>query len=703
MRMFLAKATHRAYIVAMCVVPSKKPLNSFHSECTVFFRMPDNSAHGMLRCLLLLLLALCLGGCGLLKPRTDDAMSGQAQEQEALEAAWRGDPVPYSLRIRVEGGPSSLEGKMKGVSQLAQLSNEPPDSMLALERRARADVDTAVRLLHSQCYYEGSASFSFDEEAKPLRVTLTLVAGPRYTLGRADVSYEPVPDIPAPFKNRQREVGFWGLQTEPVPPPSFPAVLPGVDVGKPVVADTLLNAVEALPEKLHTQGYPLAAVIQARYTLDAEKKQVNADISINPGPPAIMGNVDVTGNKGVNAAYLQRLTPWIPGDEPWDTERMDDYANQLRGLGLFRSVEVRPKEELLAGKDGADKNGALPRSKDGLAVLPIEVAVSELPFRSVGGSARYDTDTGLGVEGFWEHRNLFGNGEKLMVSAPIATQVQGIKAAFEKPAFLVREQRLLASGSTLREDTEAYKSTSASASAALERRISRLWWGSLGAGGQSGSIKENGRTEQFYGYAGPRASVRRDSRNNVLNPTRGSEITLKANPNSGFYGESFTVMAGSLEASGYYAPFRKEGRPDDKLVLAGRVEAGAMSGAALRNIPGSLRYYAGGAGSVRGYAYQSIGPEDKSGDPLGGRSFQVINLEARYKITDDVGLVPFLDGGMVYRDEVPRIIGEMDWGAGLGLRYYTPIGPLRLDVGFPLQPRDGDPPLQIYVSIGQSF
>ena len=68
-----------------------------------------------------------------------------------------------------------------------------------------------------------------------------------------------------------------------------------------------------------------------------------------------------------------------------------------------------------------------------------------------------------------------------------------------------------------------------------------------------------------------------------------------------------------------------------------------------------------------------------------------------------MGIVRFLDGGMVCRDEVPGIIGDMDWGAGIGLRYFTPIGPLRLDVATPLQPRDGDPPIQIYVSIGQSF
>ena len=106
---------------------------------------------------------------------------------------------------------------------------------------------------------------------------------------------------------------------------------------------------------------------------------------------------------------------------------------------------------------------------------------------------------------------------------------------------------------------------------------------------------------------------------------------------------------------------------------------------------------------MRGYSYQAIGPRNDKGDPSGGRSYQIVNLEARYKITDEIGIVPFLDGGMVYEDALPQIFGDMRWGAGLGLRYYTPIGPVRLDVATPLNPVDGDPPLQLYISIGQSF
>lgn len=172
----------------------------------------------------------------------------------------------------------------------------------------------------------------------------------------------------------------------------------------------------------------------------------------------------------------------------------------------------------------------------------------------------------------------------------------GLKAAFEKPAFLEREQRLLASASALREDTSAYLKTAANASVGLDRRLARQWWGGLSLFGEGGSLKDNENEAKAYGVFSPRANLRRDSRNNVLNPSSGSEIEIKLQPFTGFYEEGFNVLAGTIEASFYYAPFRKKGLPDDKLILAARVEGGAMSGAPLRTIPSSMRYYAGGAG-----------------------------------------------------------------------------------------------------------
>ena len=666
----------------------------------MFRRPPGRLA---LLCLLLALLGQ-LAGCGLLAKNTDPGAHGADTAQGAeADPAWESDPVPYTVSIEVADGPDSLKGKMRDASQLAKLVKEPPDSMLALERRARADEETAVKLLQSECYYDGTATFSIDEAVTPVKVTLRLVPGPRFTVGRAAVRYEPAPVVPESFLHRTRVTGFWGLEREALPAPSFPDSVPGVTVGEPIVADAMLSAVAALPEALRRTGYPLAKVTQSRYTLDKAARTLNADIVINPGPPALMGRILVSGNKEVNTSYLERLVPWTPGEEPWDDEMLTDYANTLRGLGLFRSVEAAPvtedmtMEHRVLGPDGSEGD---------VGIVPAAITVAEGPPRSVSASARYDTDTGFGVEGTWEHRNLFHNGERLTLDAPISQQEIGLKAAFEKPAFLRRDQRLLANGSALWENTDAYQQESLKGEVGIDRRLARQWWGGIHMGAEGGWLKDNEHEKRPYGVLQPSAGLRHDSRNNKLNPTSGMEAELKIIPFSGFYEEFFGAFATTLSAAGYYAPYgrKPDGQMNDRLVLAGRVEGGAMPGASsLKSIPASLRYFTGGAGSVRGYAYQAIGPRDKEGDPLGGRSYQVVNLEARFMVAENIGIVPFLDGGMVYKDEFPHIIGDMDWGTGLGFRYYTPIGPVRLDVATPLHHIDGDPPVQFYISIGQSF
>ena len=124
----------------------------------------------------------------------------------------------------------------------------------------------------------------------------------------------------------------------------------------------------------------------------------------------------------------------------------------------------------------------------------------------------------------------------------------------------------------------------------------------------------------------------------------------------------------------------------------------------VEHIPGALRYYAGGGGSVRGYKYQSLGQRNAQGDPLGGLSFNVLSVEARIKLTENLGIVPFVDAGMVYDTPWPKFGDDLCWAGGLGFRYYTPIGPVRLDVAVPLDDRNDDQQaFQVYISIGQAF
>lgn len=646
---------------------------------------------------LLLMACLALTGCGLMAAARDKGTAGtDAAAAKVSEESMRGEPIPYNVSFSVRGkGGEDLESKMHSLSQLVELEKDPPDSLLAVERRARADVETALNLLHSQCYYDGEASYSINDNANPVEVSLVLTPGPRYVLGRAAIHYHPDPRIPDFFMNRHIRSGFFNSAVRKVPGPEFPGSLPGVEPGLPIVADDMLEAVKALPEKFRERGYPQAHVTEAIYTLDKKTRTLNADVIVDPGPPALMGPVVVSGAKDINPSYIQRLAPWKVGERPWNSAMLENYANMLRGLGLFRTVETRP---FTSGKSKIIKDG------QEIEVLPVELSVEEGLMRSVGAALRYDTDTGFGANLTWEHKNLFHNGEKLKVDAPISLEETGIKAAFEKPAFLFRQQRLLANASLLMENTDAYKQTSMRGELGMDRHVWRYWSGGIGVYAEAGYLEDSDHKDNSYWMFSPRAHLRFDSRNDKLNPSRGNESELKIKPFGGSYNESFSAFAGTLSSSFYYSPLPyKNGRPDDSLVLAARIEGGWMLGSPLEHIPASLRYFAGGAGSVRGYPYQAIGPRNKDDDPLGGRSFQVVNLEARFRFADNFGIVPFIDGGMVYKEEFPKIIGDMDWGAGLGFRYYTPIGPVRLDLATPLNYIKDDPPVQLYISIGQSF
>ncbi|MDH3195438.1 MAG: BamA/TamA family outer membrane protein, partial [Hyphomicrobiales bacterium] len=142
---------------------------------------------------------------------------------------------------------------------------------------------------------------------------------------------------------------------------------------------------------------------------------------------------------------------------------------------------------------------------------------------------------------------------------------------------------------------------------------------------------------------------------------------------------------------------------DDRIVLAARVAAGSVVGASLAAIPSDRRLYAGGGGSVRGYGFQAASPRTPAGVLTGGRSFVESSLEARIAITDTIGIVPFVDAGGAFADSLPGKNGEFFAGAGVGLRYLTPVGPLRLDVAVPLKTIAGEPDYGIYVGFGQAF
>ena len=478
-----------------------------------------------------------------------------------------------------------LKDKMEGASTLLQLRKEAPDSLLALERRARLDKESAEQLLHAQGYYEGTADFHIDTSGKKAQVVLRLVPGPRYVLGRAVVRYEPEPYVPEAFRNGTRRAQYSGLQgllgreaREPVSPPRFPRHL-RLEPGKPVTAEEMLEAVDRVGRYLRRQGYPIAKTASSRYTLDRELRTINADIVIDPGPPALMGEVRLVSASEVAEAYLRRLAYWRPDDERWNSRRVGNYGDRLRGLGLFNSVTLKPALDEWRQQSGPGK----------VAALPLDLSVEDAPFRSLAAEARYDTDTGFGVEAEWEHRNILGNGETLRLNLPVTTEKQGLVARFEKPAFLRSGQSLDAEASALHEDTDAYERRGLAGYAYLNRRVNRYWRVGVGVGGDGGQIAEDGHGMRLYSVIGPRFTVRRDSRDNKVSPREGTLGKILFSPVAGYYDTTFTALTGEAEWMGYYAPFHtRRGKPDDRLVLAARVAAGMMAGVPLHAMPAAI-------------------------------------------------------------------------------------------------------------------
>jgi translocation and assembly module TamA len=219
----------------------------------------------------------------------------------------------------------------------------------------------------------------------------------------------------------------------------------------------------------------------------------------------------------------------------------------------------------------------------------------------------------------------------------------------------------------------------------------------LGIAGEYSRVRD-ARSERSFTLASLPAGLERDTTDDILNPTLGHRIELSLTPFVPVGSEGSPFVKGRVDASAYW-----DLTGDGGLVLAGRAGYGAIAGAELVEIPADKRFYAGGGGSVRGFAFRHAGELDAADDPVGGRSVAEAGLELRIRIGEDFGVVPFIEAGRAYNGTMPDFDEKVFVGAGLGVRYYTSIGPLRLDVGVPLNKRDSDAPFQIYVSLGQAF
>jgi translocation and assembly module TamA len=526
------------------------------------------------------------------------------------------------------------------------------------------DVGRIKDVLASEGYYEADVKATIDADVEPAQVVVSIDPGALFHIEAVDIRYQPA---------------------EPVTVVPTTAADLGLSIGQPAAGAPLVDAERRLVRQLNENGYPNARIVGRQYLANRDTKTIAATWTVDTGPVARFGDLQVKGLKDVDPDYVYRIADWKPGTL-YDIREIERVRATLSKTRLFAMITPPPREEVPV-EDG---------------VVPVTFEVTEGPPRSIGIGVYYSTDEqGPGGSLSWEHRNLFGSAESLRIKVEGSRIRQLADVDFRKPAFVELNQSIIGTVRFDRNDTDAYEGLTGSGFAGIERQFLDYWSISAGPAFIYADIQRSAGTdegEQFL-LGGARTRLAYDSRDDKLNPTKGLNGSLGLSPfaSMALTGTQFAIAEAAL--AGYQGALES-----DRVVFAARARVGSIVGASRSKVPASQRFYAGGGGSVRGYKYQSIGPLDSKNDPLGGRSLVELNTEARIKIIDQFGVVPFVDGGQVYEEVYPELTsGDLQWAAGLGLRYYSPVGPIRFDVAFPLNPRGIDDPFQFYISIGQAF
>lgn len=500
---------------------------------------------------------------------------------------------------------------------------------------------------------------------RSLIAIIDVVPGQRYTL--ADIVINAAPTVPpALIKD------------------NFPLA-----IGEPIVAQRIQGAEAAIALKLPEEGYPFAVVGQRDILLDGATGDGVYTLPVDIGPRARFGGFETTGKLAFDVEHVEQLARFKRG-ELYDSRKADDLRQALVATGLFATVAVEPQKTGESAGDDTQYVNMLVTQEAG-------------PPRTIAASAGYGTGQGIRLEGSWTHRNLFPPEGALIVRGIAGTQEQALGVTFRRSNAGRRDRTVELVAEASHSNYDAFEAYTGRIAGRVSYESTPIWKKTLtyaygfeliGTNEDDFDFLLAERTRATYYIAGLSGQVGLDRTDSLLDPTKGFRITALLQPEGSLSGRFSPYGRARLDVSGYYPV-------TDSIVLAGRVRVGSILGASRERLAPSRRFYAGGGGSVRGFGYQELGPKDPNLDPIGGRSVNEAAVEARYRF-GNFGVVGFVDAGQVYRGSTPTF-SDLRFGAGIGGRFYTNFGPMRLDVATPIGRQPGEAIVSVYVSIGQAF
>lgn len=540
------------------------------------------------------------------------------------------------------------------LSDCLSLQGSPPETPALLRRRMDRDLRIFSAALKSHGYFTATANAEI-LPGTPQIVRFHIFPGPRFSFTRPTLTL---------------------LENIFPPPVTVSTVTDLLAEGRKYTSKSVLDAETALLKHLQESGYPSPTIAERSVVADHATRLVSVHFHVKCGPRATFGPTRIIGLQHVLASVVRKHLAWAEG-ERFDSGRLDTTRARLLRTGLFRSVNVHADHA--------------PQS-DTVRML---VTVLEAPQRTLRYGLWYYSDQGAGVGAGWTHRNLWGAGHKFSLDTELSQKIQSAVSTFSLSNLLDTNQSLGVSTSLVHEKTIGYDSSSLTGSALLERDINSVHLG-YGVGYRFSRV-DNNEVHHFNLLSLP-FRLEYSTVSTPLDPHSGTSLTLRLEPFAALQNLRESFLLWSIGAR-HYLPLTA----DNRFLLAIRGQYSLLAGTSREHIPDDLLLYAGGGGSIRGYAYQHAGRLDKDDEPLGGLSAVDFSAELRWRINRDFGAVLFSDGGRAFSRRIPDD-EALFFSAGCGLRYFTPIGPLRVDLAIPLNRRDHrDEPIQVYFSLGQAF
>jgi translocation and assembly module TamA len=551
---------------------------------------------------------------------------------------------------------------VKDASALVSLQDRPPPSINGLRYRAESDIAAIEKTLRAFAYYDTEISYEIQARSNPVQVIVTIRNFGAYKLASYEVFHETackeLLDLPncCPFTPKRL----------------------GLKIGGPARSVYIVNAeLQALTE-LSRCGYPLGVIDKRRVEVDSDKQEVHAAVCIQEGPFSKFGPSILFGLKEVHPRFIERRIEWTEG-KMYDSDLLVQTEKRIMKTDLFSSVYISHGEAL-----------------DEMGELPMQIRFTESKHKQLSLGGYYATADGFGVSFAWINRNLRGMGETLAMQGDFSMRSRGGSMTYKKPDFLGPDQLYRAAASLSRQRIFPFTALVYGIGNFFDKDIDDRRFFTVGFEAEHYKVTHSA-TNGSYALASLPLMMRYDTSNDPLNPTTGYTLVYQAIPYQSFWHGTERFIKQRFTTT-FYIPINHE----RWAVLALRAQFGSIAGTRRKNVPLPLLFLGGSDDDLRGYRYLSVSPLNHDNKPLGGKSAIFTSAEIRLRF-GQFGVVPFADFGTVTSGEMPELNAKWFKSVGIGLRYFAFFGPLRLDVGFPLDKREFDPVCRVYASVGQSF